>query len=177
METKNEIKKELEELSPFLAQFQTRDSGFRTPKNYFKDLPDTIIGKIQAEEQASLERPKSTSGWLESLLASLQWLPQPRYAFALASVTIAIVAALWILRSPFFKGEQELAWNDIPTEEIDEYIADNLQDFEMDLLIEFAPDLEEQNVFRSSEIQEEAIDAYLDEIIEDLDIEDLENLF
>ena len=177
METKDEIKKELEELSPFLAQFQTRNSGFRTPENYFDGLPGAIMRKIKAEEQTAFEAPKPTPGWLELLLAQIQQFFLPRYALALATVAIVIVALVWTLNSGPGQSDQNLAWNDIPTEEIDGYIADNLQDFEVDLLMEFAPDLERQSVLQGSKIQEEAIDAYLDEIIEDLDIEDLENIF
>jgi len=46
MDNKKDIKKELEEIAPFLAGLEKK-SGFKVPENYFKQLEDDLWDQLQ----------------------------------------------------------------------------------------------------------------------------------
>jgi hypothetical protein len=109
----NQKKSELRDDAPELSGL-SRDDGFTTPHNYFRELPDRVFEKIVAEEAA----PSPIVSWLRHLL-------RPRYSVAIASVLLLIVAGIW------YGNMQEV--NDplasITQDEAFAYVMENLHEF------------------------------------------------
>jgi hypothetical protein len=170
----SEVQKELQELSPFLAQMRKQDAGFTVPENYFKDLTGEILQKTIATET----KLKGTSnGRLWDFLSSLQIPWQPRYAMAMAALALLIIAGLVWLRPTAGDHSLDIAWSDLSVEEMTGYVQANIQEFDLETLVEVAPDMETQSILRGTEIEPDFLDNYLEEIIDDVDIEELEEFF
>ena len=157
---KDEIREELESLSPFLAKMKEQEDGFEVPKNYFQSLPNQVFEKLGTEPSPLKIEQKSASGfWVNPL----RFLFQPKYAFALASVALLLIASVfWINNTP----EEGLLAN-LSDEEIESYIFNNIDEFDSELWME--NDLGFDDLDLSNEEEEE----YLDDLIEDMDVEDL----
>lgn len=164
MKEKDEIRKELEELAPGLSKIK-REQPFQVPPIYFKELPEEILEKARRQPTGPAWW-SSLSEWMGSLLT-----PQ-RLVWQLAAVAVLLVAGIWMIRS-----NQEV--NDLPNiadlsvEEMQVYVNNNIDEFDVDIL------LEESNLtyidvplLDSTAIEQE----YLDEILDDLDLDDLEKL-
>lgn len=157
MKEKNEnwkIRDELRGIAPGLNEMK-REDGCTTPHNYFKELPNRVFARIAEEKQ----RPIQAASWIRSLL-------KPRYAIALASVLILIVAGVWY--SGVQKPANPLA--EITEDEAIEYVLNNLHEFSNE-------DLISAGVLAKWDATEitPASDDVLDEILEDGEL--LEALF
>ena len=176
MKRREEIREELEQLSPLLAKMKEEDPGFRVPENYFQQLPDEIMARME-QEKSQEASPSIQASWWDQFLHSLQFLLQPRYAMALAAILLLIVAGIWWLRPTETVYTGDIAWNKVSSEEITNYIANNIQDFEAELLFKATPGLDQQSILHGTDIDNATLDNYLEDIIDDLEVEDLEYLF
>lgn len=171
----SEVQKELQELSPLLAQIRERQAGFSVPENYFQDLTGEILQKTIAPETKTKGK---SNGRLRSLRAGLPNFWQPRYAMAMAAaLALLIIAGVLWLRPAAGDRSAEMAWSDLSVEEMTRYVQANIQEFDLETLVEIAPEMETQSILRGTEIEPDVLDNYLEEIIEDVDIEELEKLF
>lgn len=170
----SEVQKELQELSPLLAQMRKQHAGFAVPENYFQDLTGEILQKTIASTTKAEEK---RTGAIVAVLSSLRIVLQPRYAMAAAALALLIIAGLVWLRPAVGDRSTEIAWSDISVEEMTSYVQANIQEFDLETLVEVAPDLEAQSFLKGAEIEEDVLDQYLEDIIDDVDIEELENLF
>ena len=174
MKNKDELRDELNELSPFLAKHEHKDLGFRVPKDYFKSLPDEVM-KLIREEAAPAKR-----SWLDDLTVLLQGLFQPRYALVLASVAVLVVAAVYV-----FKQQQPLGivrpiahieLKDISDEALFTYVSNNINDFDKDLIIETQGFEQQekplQKITPKPDLQE--LEQYIDDNLDDIDLNDLQ---
>jgi len=162
MKNRKEIQDELGELSPFLSELNQEATGMSTPEHYFDFLTESVM------EQVALI-PKPSSSELPAVKPA--W-----YAFLFNKRILGgLATALLLLTTVFFFRNQlvvESNFAEISSEEAATYIAAHLEDFEITLFTEgdFIEELE------GMEIDEEEVDLYLKEIIEDLDAETLEEL-
>lgn len=171
MENKDDIKKELEGLAPLLSQLKKKDRGFEVPTNYFNNLPDTIMDRIKAEEEPQVLRSPAHS-LLDRIKDGLQQLLQPSYSLALASVAILVVAIF--LLNPFSQERNSnISLAEVPDEVIADYVYENVDEFEMDLLIEV---IDESAIEEQLQDDQQLDQYYMDEILEDLSDEELESL-
>ena len=168
MNREEDIRKELEEISPFLSRLK-KENPFEVPADYFENLPDQILEQVRPTAQPST--PVARESWLDQLLNSLATLLQPRPALALVSLALLVVAGIFLLRTndPGQLAERTLA------EEAKDYIASNIDEVDDELLMEMVFGGEEQaedilpDVLGEDEL---LIDEVLDEL-EDVNIEDL----
>jgi hypothetical protein len=173
---KEDIKKELNELSPFLAGLKKEDP-FKTPKFYFDTLADKVLEKAKGEvitthAPPQLEKHYSLSerinNWLSSIL-------QPRNTIALATISILIVAG-WFFIKQQNKTTLE-ATADISKEEIHRYITENIDEFDEDLIIETgAVAIEtEGGDLQNADMNDADIENYLKENMSESDFDSLSN--
>ena len=155
------LQDELHELSPFLAGNKDREEGFKVPKDYFS---------AQVAEKATPVVEPSRN-WLDELATYLQNLLQPRYALALASVAVLIVAGLFYLNTGDTGRDCPDLLACIPDEMIENYVQSNIDEFDSRL---FAPHLTGNRTSSMSELPLEDMEEYLDEVINEMDLEDLE---
>jgi len=173
MDRKKEIKEELEQISPFLADLK-KENPFKVPANYFDDLSDQVLEKARPSAASESVGVKNGPGLLDQLAVFIQRLFQPQYAVGFATVALLIVAGLFFLKNdedPTLATSEELT-----LEEATDYLAANIDEFDTDLLmsVEFGED--EIDEISLVEIGEEEFNEVLEDLLEDFDEEDLEEL-
>lgn len=166
MKEKEAIRKELEELAPGLSRIG-RKQPFHTPPTYFRELPDEILEKVHEQ------RPSSRLlTWLEGLFGT-----PARLAWQLATVAVLVVVGFWA----YHHSRDTIDYNyptiaDLSIEEVELYVDNHIDEFDVDILLEES-NLEYTDVplliLDSNDVIE---DEYLEEILDDLDLEDLEKL-
>ncbi|MEM7102107.1 MAG: hypothetical protein AAF502_03175 [Bacteroidota bacterium] len=171
---KEHINKELEEIAPLLSKMK-KEEGYKIPFNYFEKMEDDIMSQLFPKEETVGAVPQTS--WWENAIQSLGILFRPRLVMAVASVTVIILAGYSIWGNIFTPGvdcdSEPVAC--ITLEDIESYIDNNIDDFDIDMLAESKfnefsePDL--------IDIDPEALDRYIDEnILETIDLNTLEEL-
>lgn len=155
MDKKNIIQQELKEL-PLLKNQLGKPEGYQVPADYFEHLEKNILDQVSKE---SLSNPTS-----------------PTTLFSLPSVWGKAAAIALLLGGSLFIWQKNIdlsiaANTDLSTAEIYTYIADNLQEFDEDLLL----DQVSSSQFLTSTLSEEEKDFFLDELMNDISI-DLEDI-
>lgn len=178
MNEKDKIRKELEGLSPLLLKMKEQGGRpFRVPEGYFEYLPGEVLRRARAEEGLIKDHPPATAD-STGLLAWLQGWFTPRRAMALATVSLLVAAGIFLFwPQPLQPGPEE-ALAGISGEEAKAYVSDNIGEFGLDLLLEAAvvsaDEVPEMEVL--PDIGQEDIDQYLDELIEEMSLDELEEL-
>lgn len=168
-----DIRKELEELSPHLLKLKEQGDGFRLAEDYFQRMQKEVLEKVQGNSQVA---PAKNMGWLDRFFEPLQFLFQPRWALALASIALLItLGAVWLYQNQPTTGSElsaELAKLD--PDSLNAYIQANLHEFDTETLLEFASNQENQPSFE--DLTPEDLDQYLDDVIQEMDAEALKEL-
>ena len=181
MRKQDDLKQELEELSPLLHKLKAQENPFKTPEGYFAALPDELITRLRTEAQPVTAPVRTT--WTERLLEFLESLMQPRLAVGLATVAILVVTALLWLRpetgSETNASEQLAMLSDLSAEEVSDYVTENIETFEEEeLMVAVAESgIEVEQTLPAIDLDAEAIEEYMEEAIQEMDEEDLETLF
>lgn len=175
MEKKKEnIKKELEALSPLLSRLrkESTEEGFSVPPRYFKELPGEVMDRLQ-RESASHRR-----SWQASWQHLLAWLFRPGVALALASLVLAIAAGIYLLAPRPASGETvENLLASLTPEEVEAYVNANLETFDTELVVEMAAASPDISILPGDELKGEELDQYLDKLLQEVDEQTLEELF
>jgi hypothetical protein len=130
------IHQELEELSPLLLEMRKQPEGYEVPEGYFAMMQQEVLAKLQVEMQPPIVVPtvKTKSslqiGW-EKFLVEMEYLFQPRYAVAFASLVL-VLGAGWFVLKP--QNADNVAITEIPLEEIDIYLEENIDDIDTEQL-------------------------------------------
>jgi hypothetical protein len=168
-----DIRKELEELSPHLLKMKEQGDGFRLPEDYFQRMQKEVLEKVQGTSQITSAKK---IGWLDRLFEPLQFLFLPRWALGLATIVLVVtLGAIWLYQSQPVAGSElsgELAKLD--PESLNAYIQANFHEFDTETLLEFASNQENQPNFEN--LTPEELDQYLDEAIQEMDAEALKEL-
>jgi hypothetical protein len=164
------IKDELNEFAPDLLRMDKQES-YQVPPRYFDRLGDEVLQRIKAEEAQA--KQQVSSSWWESLVSALQNLLQPKLAIGLAAI-----ALLFIGIQQFMPGsenaEEVSAFASLTDAEFENYLAENIADFEDELLEGLVSELD----YIPETIGDEELDNYFQDINEDfeetnIDIEEL----
>ncbi len=139
---KEEFEKELQELSPFLADLkkQQKSEPFKTPRLYFDNLADRILEKAHGETKTVKAPPQYNSrpsaaqrinGWLSVVF-------QPKWALSALAFTLVVGAGWYAVqqqKTTPIAVEQPMSETH---EEAQNYIKENIQDFkEEDIITAF----------------------------------------
>lgn len=173
----DDLRKELEELSPRLLKLKEQGAAFRLPDHYFQTLQAQVFEKIQAEESAAGSRQALPgSNWFNQIMEQFQWLTQPRWALSLATVALLITVGIgWMYQQSQATSQNlntELAKLDQQT--LEDYIQDNLHQFDTETLMEFASKKDSKLNFE--EMNPEELNQYFDENLQELDEETIKEL-
>lgn len=174
MKNKDEIRDELKDLSPFLWEQKAKPEGYDVPKDFFKSLPDEVLSKLNERPQVAAEKKED---WLEQIIQSIQYLFQPRYAMAYASVALLLVAGFYFINNVENPGNQPMAaaelLTDMPDDVLDNYISEYIDEFDETILAEQVADNIERPL---NNLEIENNDELLDELMDEMEVEDLEDL-
>ena len=179
MSEKDKIREELKRLSPLLSKMK-EDNGqpFRAPEGYFQGLPDEVLRRARAEEGlVRKSRPVAQNNG-SGVGAWLQWLWLPRRAVGLAMALLLAVAGAYLFWPQPASYSSEEALSGISSEEAQAYVSENIGEFELEALLDAAvvsaDDVPEIELL--PDVGEEDIDRYLDEVIDDISLDELEEL-
>lgn len=96
MNRKDEIRKELEEIAPFLAGLEVK-SAFKVPKGYFDELPDTILESVSPLAELKSEQAfKVPKDYFKSLPDLVLEKVTPRPEVAVAEEPVASPQSGWL---------------------------------------------------------------------------------
>ncbi|TAK44932.1 MAG: hypothetical protein EPO28_04255 [Saprospiraceae bacterium] len=179
MKNQDELREELKELLPFLSRIQGKDEGFSVPKNYFKTLPDEVMKRIASD----IAPTRQQKNWMDEITLFIAALRQPRYAVALATAAVLLVAGFWMFNrdsgtraaSPDLAA---VALEDISYDALYSYIATNIEDIDNDLILDAQKfeTAEKPLQHLAPRPGEEEMEEYLDDVIDEIDLKDLEDL-
>ena len=167
MNRKKEIKDELKDIAPFLSKIDKKP-GFKVPHNYFEQLPDEIMKGLELKTK---QQPERTISWWEQSLQVFLTAFQPRVVMALASIAL-IIGSFFYLNQTENSSESNIA-----ADQYLAYINDNIDDFDEEMILELSMnDNIELDDFSNTTIDEQALDDYLEEVIDELDDSSIEDL-
>ncbi|GAB4252265.1 MAG: hypothetical protein Kow0027_16850 [Saprospiraceae bacterium] len=177
MKDKKQLNEELKELSPWLLSMKEQEDGFKVPVDYFDRLQDEVLQKVQ---QPTVASEPAAPNWLDELLERIQALFQPRYrlAYAFAAVLV-LVAAIWVMntQTDAYTNMEAMALEEVPSDELLDYINNHLEDFASEDLIQ-TRSLNDEGMSLPQLLpspDDSEIEEYLDEIMHDIDVEDIES--
>ncbi len=173
-EKKENIEKELEELSPMLSRLkgESTPDGFNVPPRYFRELPPEVMNRIQRETVS--RHP----GWWSSLQHFLAALFRPGVAIALAALALAIAAGIYLLAPRPATGEGDAyLFASLTPEEVQTYVNANLEAFDTELVIEMASASPDFSILPADDLNGEELDQYLDDLLQEVDEETIEDIF
>ena len=161
MKDTNAIKEELQEIAPLLAQQKAKREPFQLPDNYFKTLEEQLLDSIEATDKTPLYQPT-------------------RKIIQLSTSILSKAAAIALLvGGSFIFWQQNKSSTSIHTalssEELTAYIADNLHEFEEDFLLEY--DMVDALSMDAVPLEAMEVEVYLEEVIEEVEVSDLEHFF
>lgn len=164
------VQQELEALSPTLARLKSAEKPVAAPAYYFELLTGQVLDRIRQQEEATqgirFHRPLTIWGKLSDLFR------QPAYGLALAALLLLLLALpLWLLQA----GPGQSNALTLSEEEINTYIDQYLDDFDLGLLVEEA-DWNEPGteVFTEEDsLREEEMQDFFDELLDDVYLEEL----
>jgi len=161
MKKSTKIDQELEEISPFLAEMRKGEDAFKIPDNYFDYLSESVLEQVKLEPQLSINKKKEKTPWYAFLF----------HRAAVGSMaTLAVILAVVLLTDQSQIVDQSLA--NISSEEFSEYVSTHIEEFEVNDFLE--ADL--LGNIREIELEEQEIEQYLEENIDELDAATLEQL-
>lgn len=153
---KNEVNEELTKLAPTLLALKNKRSGLKVPDNYFSDMQQAVLAQVVT--------PKPTA-----TIRTMQVL-------SVAAAVLLAVLALWLLtpsQAPTYDAQLAL--------EIEQYIFDNIDDFDTESIATFAlmdSEPTEATVLEILEdIPEEDVEIYIENHLDELDLITLESYF
>lgn len=165
---KKEIQEELEQLAPSLSKLK-KEKGYEIPQDYFNKLPDQILKQLDFPSNST---EVEAASWKDLLLEKIAVFFQPKLAMGFAMATLFLFSIYFLSKNT---TPTTTPFAQVSLDEIENYVNDNIDDFDDEILFEFVAELEE-NSFDNLDIQEEDLEEYMDEIIEDLDDSELGEL-
>ncbi len=129
---KREFEKELQNLSPFLADLkkQQKDEPFKTPRLYFDNLTDSVIEKAKGETQTAKTPPQYNSR--PSLSSRINdWLStafQPKWALSTLALALVMVVGWYAVQqqktAPLAVEQPAIVIHETPQSDIKNNVAD-----------------------------------------------------
>ncbi|HMQ49229.1 MAG TPA: hypothetical protein PKA00_17710 [Saprospiraceae bacterium] len=170
------IQEELQAMGSSLGSLK-QGTPFQVPTDYFQSLPDDLMRRIRAE--ASLwptEAPQAAATSRAFLL--LNWLQHWKYQLGILGVLAAATIYYFLLPGAVATAAtDELA--QLEAAEIKQYVSNNIDEFSMELLLEAAiVESEDVHSFDVLEgLDENTLDQLMDDLLEDIDLNDLNEIF
>lgn len=165
MKPDKDIKKELEEISPLLAKLKKEQSQPELPANFFNNLQVDVIQELRPE----FEKPSTTFVEKGIFVRLIEWVRKPQVAMAFGVSLLLIGVVFFIINQQTFPPQDP--WANLSDESILEYLDENIDDFEAVSLMEISE--EEEEVIFDTELDDNLIDQYLEDNLNQIDESDL----
>ncbi len=136
------------------------NDGFDVPEGYFEALPDLVMARLEQDRDSR----HSTGSRIRYLVTS------PAFAYA-ALITALLIAVVMLVQSP----QQSDVFADISNEEAYAYVYSNIDEYTMEELADIAGNSGVDEEILS--LTDDQVNIALDELLEDVDPEELDELF
>ncbi len=168
------IREELLDISPKLAKMQ-RNNPYRVPVDYFESLEESVMNTL-AQTQQTRAAAESTPSLLLRLQEFFEGLFAPSHRWQLAGVTVAILTGIffWLGQGNNEPTRQDLMAT-ISPEEAMEYITVNIDEFDEALLENYATEQAIDLDDPIMDLDDDDVDALIDEIINEMDVDEFED--
>lgn len=124
---KDKLHDELNEHAPFLNELRQKGDGLRVPVDYFDKLENDVFRQLDAigarRKPAAFAKTKADRSWWQWM----QYLWQPRFAFATVALLSLALAGWWYFGKPAQPDTVAVA---ISAEDAEAYLLDNLLELE-----------------------------------------------
>ncbi|MFK8102200.1 MAG: hypothetical protein AB8G15_06745 [Saprospiraceae bacterium] len=170
MKHKKEIQEELDQIAPFLAKIEKRES-YQVPHDYFTRLSEQISTQVALEPRQKIAAQVPPTSLWRSLTNLLAGKFQMRTIVAAASVLLCVGSFF------YWSSGQQSSVETIAAAQYLSYVEENLDEFEEEILLEL--NQEEDlgiDLLTDTEIKEQTLDNYLEEFLDDLEDQSLEEL-
>lgn len=159
------LDEELKSLSPLLQKQPRKEHGMHTPPGYFENLEDAVFSKIDAEGVRRPTMTARTGGMLKLLRRPATWA-------AAAAITAIAVASWWMLQPATAIVPEAVYTEALTEEEIEEYVLDNITEFDSEQLASITAVEEPQEPV----VEEHSTETAPSKAIDDISPEEMENL-
>ena len=156
MNKKKEISEELKEIAPNLSILKNKQDAFKLPDNYFANFEADLLQQVQQE----VIPIRSTTSNLFKITSTLR---------KLAAIFLMGGIGLFLWK----QSASSSIDTTLSSEEIANYIADNMEEFEEDLFLE---ELYKRQLVTDIDLNNNEIEIGIDDLLEELDEADLEDL-
>ncbi|MDG1434572.1 MAG: hypothetical protein P8M17_01645 [Saprospiraceae bacterium] len=170
---KKEIQDELEELAPLLSKLK-KEEGFSFPDDYFNQLPEQILNQIDFSKNKKVKETISAAAtitWVDQLIEQLASFFRPKIAMGFSMMVMLGIACISIFND---LNEVDISVVDLTSNDLEDYVKTNIDDFEIQELLNVLGD-EEEISWTKIKMNDEDLDGYIDEIIDDIDATELED--
>jgi hypothetical protein len=126
MDKRENIQKELESLSPRLAERQGKGDGFLPPPGYFDALPGEVLSKLNQSPPAAGTPRRNPAVHRRTLAIA-------------AAIALLVAAALWLIPATDTAQKPGMAaadFSQLSREELWTYVYENIDDFDWEMLVE-----------------------------------------
>lgn len=173
--TQEDIKKELEDISPFLSKLRKEPAGFSIPDGYFQQLTAEIMEKAGA----SSEMIPTTTIWYKRLPNVLSAFFNSVYRPWVAISAFLIVVTLTWFFIQKDSNDSNLAFqnSDLTYSDLTQYVHENIDEFDTEMLIKALSKEEDISLLPYLQLSNKETDEVFEELIDEIDIQDLEDLF
>lgn len=154
MKKEHNIQDELKELSPLLAELREEEEGYKVPHLYFESMQNKVLRQVNEVPQKA------------GLFARFSWM---RNLAVAASVAVLLLVGVFLLQNT--NDAQVADLENISTDVLAMYLDENVEDWDLDLLIEDDLQLDFSDGLNLDEdewedyIEEELLDNDTDELL------------
>ena len=174
MDKKNEIRQELEEIAPLLKDIQIDKNGFRVPENYFTQLQDDVMHRVNSVPEAAISAPSFLQKMLRDSAHTINWLLQPRYVLRVAGLGLVLALGIYLFFLKSATSEKEYLANITPAE-VTEYVNQHIDEFELDDMIEVS-EIDPSSFSPVAGSSDEFPEEYINDIIDDFNLDELQEI-
>ena len=133
----NELKKELEAISPYLSRMKEKPEHCRVPEGFFEGVQESVFAKLKNDypnTSATAEKVVAPQGnnLLKRLLSELEWIFASPLALATSSFAAVLLMYWWQFHTTIADNCTQFAC--VPDTEIQQYLEQHLDEFEIETL-------------------------------------------
>ncbi len=170
MKHKKEIQEELDQIAPFLAKIEKQES-YPIPKDYFAQLAEQISTQVALEPRQKIATQVAPTSFWTSLTSLLSNKFRMNSLVAAASVLLCVGSFF------YWSSTQQAATETIAAAQYLTYVEEHLDEFEEEILLELNQEEDlDIDLLTDTEIKDQNLDNYLEDVLDDLDDQSLEEL-
>jgi hypothetical protein len=190
LEMKENLKNELEEISPILLKIKQNEENLQVPNHFFNNMRIDIMAKLKDDLALQTASEVRNTFW-NSVKNSFAKIMQPKLAIGFASVVLLAGLGFYFLQQKpqIVDNEDCTILACVPDQELNAYIDENINEFDEKTIweISFPEDGKNQATIESKapinqpntskklnikDAKNEELDEMLDEMIKNGEIED-----